>query len=806
MDALLQDLRFALRSFRRTPGVIAVIVLSLGLAIGANATVYTWMEALLFHPLPAVPQADRLVSVATATPDGEDWSLSYPAYLDWRASARGLEGIAVADFTQLSLRTTDQAERVWGLYISGNYFDVIQVRPVLGRAITPADETDRSPVAVISHSLWTRRFQGDSAVVGRHVALNGRDIEIIGVTPPRFGGTMAGLNFDLFTPVTLEPVLASRQWLNDRGNRWLDVVGRLRDGVSLAQAREDMNRVAAAVAEAHPEDPGRAASIEPLSDEGVQSILYPVFTALLGVTVLVLLIACFNVANLMLVRATARRKEISVRLAVGADRGRVVRQLLTESLLLALMAGGAGLAIAVWAKGLFLALVPATPFPVTTQLDINYRTFVFALAISLGTAIVFGLIPALRASRPDLLPGLKDESAATGSTRSRLRSSLVVAQVALSIVSLIAAGLFLRSLQKAQAVDPGIENPDQVLLVATDLSLAGYSDSAGAILAGRVLEQARALPGVKEASLASMVPLGFGGTSSSVFAIQDYEPAQDENMSIIINRVSSHYFETMGIPLVHGRGIAAVDRAGGAKVAVVNEEFAARYIRQPNPVGVLINGGGDDWITVVGIARNGKYGTLNEAPMPLVYLPIEQSWRDAFTLQVRTADEPTTLVEPLRRLFAQLDPGLPFLDPRTLAEHMGAALMANRIGGWLLSVFGLLALALSAIGIYSVVAYSVSRRVREIGLRVALGAGRREVMGLIVGHSMRLVLLGLLIGGVLGVGVGQLLRAQLFGISPGDPITFAAIGGLLIVVALAASWIPARRAARIEPLVALRSE
>jgi predicted permease len=806
MDQLLQDLRFTLRGFRRTPGLITVVVLSLGLAIGANATVYAWMEALLFHPLPAVPRADRLVDVSAARLDGGDFSLSYPAYLDWRENARAFDGLAVGDFTQLNLRTDDQAERVWGVYVSGNYFDVVQVRPLLGRALHLEDETGAARVAVISHALWQRRFQGDSSIVGRHVTLNTTDLEIVGVAPPRFGGTMAGLNFDLFTPVTLEPVLASQQWLHDRGNQWLDVIGRLKDGMTLEQARQDMNRVAAAVGEMHPEDPGRAASVQPLHEEGIQSILLPVFSALIGITALVLLIACFNVANLMLARATARRKEISVRLAVGAGRSRIVRQLLTESLLLAAAAGSAGLVIAVWARGLFLALVPATPFPVTTELGINWRTYVFALVLSVVTAIVFGLVPALRASRPDVLPALKDEAAASGGSRSRLRSALVVAQVSLSLVSLVAAGLFLRSLERAQSVDPGIQGPDRILLTATDLSLAGYSDSAGAAMVPRILERVRSIPGVEAASLATMVPLGFGGTSSSGMMVEGYEPAEDENMSIEINRVSDGYFRTMGVPLVAGRGIEEQDRYDARLVAVVNETFASRYIRQANPVGARINAGGENWITIVGIARDGKYHSLSEAPMPLVYLPLSQSWRDAFTLQVRTPQNPTLLVEPIRRAMVELDPGLPFLDPRTMADHMGAALFANRIGGWLLSVFGLLALTLSAIGIYSVVAYSVSRRIREIGLRVALGAARRDVMGLILGQSMRLVLIGLVIGSVLAVGVGQLLRSQLFGISPGDPVTFAAIGTLLVLVALTASWIPARRAARIDPLVALRSE
>ena len=805
MDTLLQDLRYTFRGFRRTPGIIAVIILSLGLGIGANATVYSWMEALLFHPLPVVPQAKDLVNVSAAGPDGSDWSLSYPAYLDWRANIRSVD-IAIADPTQLSLRTGDQAERVWGMYVSGNYFDVLKISPLLGRGLYLADEKTNEPVAVISHSLWQRRFNSDSSIVGRSIVLNGQEVTVVGVAPARFGGNEVGLNFDLWAPVTLEPMLAGRRDLTDRGDRWLDVVGRLKEGVVLAQAREDLNRVARAVFEVHPEDPAPYANVEPLREEGAQAALLPVFSALIGVTILVLLIGCFNVANLMLARATARRKEISVRLAVGAGRGRIVRQMLTESTVLALLAGTAGIVIASWSHGLFLAMVPATPLPITGELTLDYRTFLFALGVSLVTALVFGLVPALRASRPDVLPALKDEAQAASSGRSRLRSALVVGQVSLSIVSLIAAGLFLRSLQKAQAVDAGFSDPAHLLLVDTDLSLAGFSDSAGTVLLRRLVERAGSLPGVSHASVATMVPLGFGGSSSSGISVQGYEPAPDENMSVEVSRVGADYFQTMGIDLVAGRGITAEDRVGSARVAVVNQAFVNRYVAGKNPLGALLNAGGDDWITIVGVTADGKYHLLNESPHPLLYLPIEHSWRDAFTLHLRTGQDPRAMIEPLRRAFREIDPDLPFLDARTMDEHMGAALFVNRLGGWLLAVFGLLALTLSTLGIYSVVAYSVSRRVREIGLRVALGAAKRDILGLIMGHSMRLVLLGLLIGGILGVGVGQLLRSQLFGISPGDPVTFGGIALLLISIALLASWLPARRAARIDPLVALKSE
>jgi predicted permease len=806
MDNFFQDLKYAVRALRRTPGVVAVIIVSLGLGIGANTTVYSWMEAFLFHPLPLVPAPDRLVNVRSAAPDGSDWSMSYPTYLDWRDNARAFEGIAVADMIQLSLRTDAQADRVWGMLVSGNYFDVAGVRPLLGRGFLPDEESNAAPVAVIGYGLWQRKFSGDSSVVGRSMMLNGQDVTIVGVAPARFGGTAVGLNFDLWTPVTLAPMLTGRNWLGERGSQWLDVIGRLRPGVTIEQARADLNDVAARVAETNPDPLTRHASVTALNTKGIQPILTPVFSALLAVTLLVLLIACANVANLMLARATARRKEISVRLAVGADRKRIVRQLLTESLVLALLAGLAGVLFAIWARDLMLVLIPATPFPVQGAIPLSYRTFLFALVVSLATALMFGLVPALRASRPDLLPALKDEANSAGPLRSRLRSVLVVAQVSLSLTSLIAAGLFLRSLQKAQAVDPGFADPDRLLLVSSDVSLAGYRDRAGPRMVDRLLERVRALPGVRQASVATMTPLGFGGSSSSAVRVEGYEPAKDENMSVELNLVSPGYFETMAIPLVAGRVIGESDRPGGLPVAVVNEAFVARYIRRAQPIGVRFNAGGEEWISIVGVVKNGKYHSLSEAPTPLIYQPIGQQWRDAFTLTVRTAGDPHAMVETVRRIYASLDPNLPFLDPRSMTENMGAALFANRMGGYLLGGFGLLALALSAIGIYSVVAYSVSRRIREIGLRVALGAGRRDVLGLVIGQSMKLVMAGLAMGLAFGLVVGRLVQSQLFGISPNDPVTFASIALLLGSIGLAASWIPARRAARIDPLVALKSE
>jgi len=531
-----------------------------------------------------------------------------------------------------------------------------------------------------------------------------------------------------------------------------------------------------------------------------------VFGALLAVTGIVLLIACANVANLLLARAAARRREVGIRLAVGASRTRLVRQLLTESLALALIAGAIGVVVALWARDLMMVLIPAAPFPIGLEFRVDLRVLGFALGVTLLTALLFGLAPALQASNPDLVPTLKDDIGFGHPKRARLQSTLVVSQVALSLVSLVCAGLFLRSLLSARTVDAGFRDPEHVLLVSTDLTLAGIrGDSATTSLTQRLLERVRAVPGVEAAAAAEMVPLGFGGNSSSGATIEGYQPRPNENTSIRRSAVTSDYFRVMGIPIVRGRPIGPADASGPLSV-VVNETFARRYWPGLDPIGRRVDQGAG-WMTVVGVAKDGKYSQLSEDPEALIYQPMGYTFAASdFTVHVRATGEPTALAPALRRAFGETSADLPFLDVRTMAEHMQAALFVQRIGAYLLAGFGLIALLLCGIGIYGVLSYGVSQRTREIGVRVALGAGQRNVVGLVVGRAMRLSAVGLVIGLGAALLAGQLLRAQLFGISPRDPLTFASIALLLGAVALVASWIPARRAARVDPIVALRSE
>ncbi len=800
----LQDLRYAFRGLRRAPGLTLVIVASLALAIGANTAVFAWMEGFVLRPYPVVPEPGQLAWLNTRAPNGDDWSVSYPTLKDWDRGAHTTVGIAGYDMAQVNLRADGQSGRAWTVLATGNYFDLLGVRPAAGRLFAPADEDAAAHVAVLGHGYWQRRFGSDPGVVGRDVTLNGHGFTIIGVAPPRFGGMSVGLVFDVYVPFTVQPLLTPGNQLAERGWQSLEAFARFRSGISLVQGRADLEQVAADVARANNIE-GEGILVRPLHQQGAAEVLLPVLSALLGVTLVVLLIACANIANVLLARAGARSKEIGVRLALGARRGRIVRQLLTESALLAAAGCAAGLFLAWWGRNGLMAFVPAAPFPIDVDLQINGRVILFAVALTGLTTLLFGLAPALRASRPDLVPVLKDEVSGLGVTRSLLRHGLVVSQVALSLVALVCAGLFLRALQRADTLDLGIGEPERVLVVSTNPYLSGYTDSTGPALVERVLQRVRALPGVTAASFSSHAPLGFGGSSSQGIGVAGYTPARDENMSIQYAMVSDQHFQTTGLPVLRGRGIGAEDREGSPPVVVVNEAFARRFFQDRDPLGQTITRGGDTAL-VVGVVPTGKYNQISEAPRPFVWRPLSQNWRISLHLMVRAAGDPKALIEPLRRELASVDATLPFLDPRTMTEQTLPATIGQRIGARMLGLFGALALLLSALGIYGVMAYTVSLRTRELGIRLALGAAGESVVRLVLGQSARLALAGLVLGGGLAYGAGSLLQSQLLGVSAADPATYAVIAGLLLAVALVATAIPARRASRIDPIRALRAE
>jgi len=805
MSTLWQDVRYALRTLRKSPGFALVAVLTVGLAIGANTTVFTWMERLVLHPLPVIPEADRLALLGSARRGGAPSQITYAMFQAWREGARTFDGVAAQAPVQLSLRAAGPVQRAWGVFASWNLFRTLRVRPAIGRDFLPDEEARGAPVAVISHALWLRAFAGDSAVVGRQAALNGRDFTIVGVLPRRFLGTDVGLSYDVWVPLTLRETLRpERDVLANPGHHWLWGVGRLKPGVGLDQARRDLDGVQRGLEDAGLAVAGVTVAVRPLGATAQGSAIRTVTTVLLGITVLVLLVACANLANMLLARAAMRSREMGVRLAVGAGRWRLVRQLLTESAAIALAGGGLGVLIALWASDALRGFVPPSPVPIGLEMYLDWRVLGTAGLVTLGTVLAFGLVPALRATGVDVTRSLRAEPGAPSRRGSRLQSVFVCTQIALSLVSLVCAGLFLRALQSVRAVDVGLREPELVLLVSTNLFRAGVSDSAGPAVVDRLLGEVAAVPGVRSASAANWVPLGPGG-GSSVF-VWVGGSADSSGMALVhYNGVAPDYLATMGIALLRGRGITADDRGGREPVAIVNEAFAARHWPGRDPLGRRIRFPDRRWHTVVGVARNVRLA-LGEAPEPAVYTALAQDYAPDLVLHVRATADPRSLVPALRRAFQRVHPGLPFVDVRTLAEEMGFATLLQKVASWMLASFGALALALATVGLYGVMAFSVAGRTREIGVRVALGADRMAIARMVLVGALRLVVVGMGIGGILALGAGRLVRSQILGVSPTDPVTFLGAGLLLTGVAGLAAWLPARRAAAVDPVVALRAE
>ncbi len=809
MSTIWHDIRFALRSFAREPGLTLVAVLSLGLGIGASATVFTWLQGMVLDPLPAVPEWERLVVADTKSPEGGTWSVSWPDFHDWRESA-GTVDLTAWQMMQVGIRDgSGPTERAWGMLTSGNYFEDLQVGATIGRLLRMDDERNRTPVAVLGHGYWQRRFASDSGVVGRTISLNGAAYTIVGVAAPRFGGTYIGLNLNLYVPITTLPLLTTdgEVALQDRQRRSLGVVGRLKPGATIEQAAAELDPLARRVGAAGGLAEPLGAVVRAHNTVDAPGAMRPVLSALLVLAGLVLLIACANIANLLLARAIARRREVAVRMAVGASRSRLVRQLLTESLTLAAVAGAFGVFVSLWGRDLMLALLPAVPYPVGLNFELEPRVIAFAVAITAGAAVAFGLVPALQASRPELVPTLKDEIGDGAGTRGRLQGALVVAQVALSLVTLVSAGLFVRTLDRYRNMDTGMRSLDRVLLVGTDLRLSGVSnDSAQVAVVRGLLERVRNLPGVDAAATARAVVLGPGPIATTAMTIDGYASRPNENLNIGLNLVSGDYFKTTGIDLLDGRDFRDADLADGAAVAVVNEAFVRKYLAGRTAIGATLRIGGGQPVSIVGVVATSKYDSYTEGPTPMVFRPLGiGAGPAAFTLHVRsTGANPLDLTASIRTAFAEVSGELPFLDPRSMADFTTIPYWPQKIGAIMLASVGVLALLLAAIGIYGVMSYTVNRRAREIGVRVALGAERRDVIGLVVGRALRLAGLGLLVGGGAALGAGQLLESQLEGVSPSDPLTFATIIGLLGLVALLASWLPARRAAKADPLVVLR--
>ncbi|MBI4875904.1 MAG: ABC transporter permease [Acidobacteria bacterium] len=810
---MLRDALHALRSFRQNPGFTAVVVLSIALGIAANTTVFSIVNGLLLGDLP-VHEPDRLVGFAGGR------SMSYPDYIDYRDQTREVfEGVS-AHFPVVpaSIGGDGKPERIWGQVVSGNYFSVIGVKPVLGRGVSVEEDqaAGRDAVVVLSHSLWRRRFGSDPAVAGRTVALNGQTYAVIGVAPPGFRGTDRGIVAEFWAPLAMfaqiMPDLAKGNPTQQRNNQWLMVNARLKPGVSREQALAAVAVIKNRIDETHFKGDQRRRNRPVALDKaggligGTGKQAFGLMSVLMVVVGFVLLIACANVANLLLARATARQKEIAIRLSVGASRGRLVRQLLTESILLSLLGAFAGFVLAFWAASAISSFQVPFPFPIVFDFRPDLRVLAFAAALAMCTGVFFGLAPALRATRPDLLAALKNEMSVFGRVRRfGLRNALVVVQVALSLVLLTGSGLFLRSLQRASSIDIGMR-PDNVLLMAMDPKLHRYSPERTQRFISQLRERVSALPGVRGVTFLDSIPLSIGGTSNAVKTETGKDGVKSVNADIY--GVGSGFFKTMQLPLRRGRDFNL--RTDGADVAIVNELLARELFGDTDPLGQRIASAGQK-LTIIGVAGNSKSRTLGEEPRACAFLFLESKPEDVMSfygisIAVKTVGPPRKLVRAVREQIAALDPTLAVFNTETMQEHVNKALLIPRVCAVLLAVFGGIGLTLAGIGLYGVMSYSTRRRTREFGIRMAIGAPQGSVLRMVLGQGLQVAGLGLAIGLGIALSVTRFAASLLYGISATDVVTFTAVPAVLLGVALAAILVPALRASRIDPIQALRYE
>jgi putative ABC transport system permease protein len=803
VSTLLQDIRYALRTLAKTPGVTLIAVLTLGLGIGATATVFSCVNALFLRPF---PYADPLALVALRSDNpARGWigsSVSYPNFADWREQAQSYTGMAAHSGQSFNMSGGDEPERLEGEAISWNMFGLLGVAPMLGRDFVPADdEPGAAPVVLLSAALWERRFGADSALVGRSISLNGRPYTVVGIMPPPHQ-----FPDDAQLWVTL-----SRPRTERRGMNFLNVIGRLRDGVTAEAAHAELVGIAGRLAAQYPDDNRDwSASVVPLREDEVGEYK-TVLALMMGAVGFVLLIACANVANLLLSRAAARHREMAIRAALGAGRLRIVRQLLTESVLLALGGAVLGIVIALWGVDLIVAAVPADR-PFWMVFTIDQRVLAFTAAVALGTGLLFGLAPAWQVTRTDLHDSLKEGSrgAGTGGGRQRLRHTLVVAQVALSMILLVGAALMIRSFLRLQRVDPGFDRQN---MLASTVVLSGQRYDSTRARAGffeDLLSRLRALPGVTGAAASQAPPLS-GSGSTSTFTVEGQTVQTGEQPEGNWQAVTGGYLTLLGVPITRGRDLTDRDVRDSARVAVVNRTMAERFWPGDDPLGKRFRFGGADeadseWFTIVGVAGNVRHGRLGEPPENQFYIAYSQAAYRGMVVLLRTAGDPTALAPALRREVRAVDPQLPVFELETMNEMYRQSLWEQRLYGAMFGSFAAVALLLAAVGLYGVMAYMVTLRTHEIGVRMALGAQRRDMLRLVVRRGLTLAGLGVAIGLVGAFAVTGLLRGFLFGVTATDPLSFLGIPLILSLVALLASWVPARRATRVDPILALRYE
>ncbi len=805
MGVLWQDLRYGVRTLIKNPSFTIVAVLALALGIGSTTAIFSVVNAVLLKPLP-YQEPTKLVQVRSENPSQvfDTGVVAALDFIDWRKQNETLSGIALYANRAYNTRFDGEAERLRGAGVSAGLFEVLGVRPALGRGFTLLEEKAGSDqVVVLSHRLWERRFDKNPAVLGKTVVINARSYTVVGVMPPTF--QFPNADTEMWAPFPFDS-----PGMQERGNHSYHVVGRLKPGVSLAQASAQLNVVARQLEKQYPDtNSGYAVALVPLYEQVVKDVR-PALLTLVGAVASVLLIACANVANLLLARAATRSKEIAIRTALGASRARLVRQLLTESVLLALLGGAAGFVLAYWGVDLLIALSPKN-LPRIQEIGIDGQVLGFTLLVALATGVLFGLVPALQASRTDTNETLKDggRGSSGGKAGLRVRNLLVVGEVALALVLLVTAGLLIQSFVRLQSVSPGF-NPQNVLSAQLTLPLARYKEDRQQIaFFDQVLGRIRTLPGARMVSAVATLPLS-GNSASLSFNIEgrpEARPGKADSAGYLV--IGPDYLQTMGIPLIRGRDLSLGDTPTTRRVALINQTFARRYFPGQDPIGKRLTTSDlkeGKWALIVGVVGDIKHEKLEDKPRPEIYLPYTQAMWPTMSILVRTATAPESLTAALRAQVAAVDPDQPVGMIRTMEQVVSESIAQPRFNTLLIASFATIALVLAAVGIYGVMAYSVNQRTHEIGIRMALGAAQKDILGLVVGQGMLLALSGVAIGAVAAFAITRVLESLLYGVSAADPATFAFVAVILVTIALVACYLPARRATRVDPMIALRHE
>jgi predicted permease len=822
MRNFIKDIRFALRTLAKNPGFAAIGIVTLALGMAVNTTLFSVVNGFLLRPLP-VPHPEQITVFALKQPSVEGTHrFSYPTFEDLRDRAESFSDVFAYRITLAGVSVDHNSDHCLIGRVSGNYFSALGVKPLHGRLILPTEghTLGADSVLVLGYSYWRRRFAGDPDIVGKKVEINGHAFTVVGVTPQEFHGTYSVLDTDGYVPLSAETGddsddTVTKMWTS-RIARTLTIMGRLKPDKTLKQAQASLNVVAERIAEAHPDtEKGITVRVFPEKlarpDPDPENPIPATAIAFMCLAALVLLVACFNIANVLLVRATVRQREMAIRAALGAGRTRLVRQYLTESLLLALLGGGAGLLLASWAAGFLSSLSLGTDLPIRLDFRPDARVYLFALAVAFLTALIVGMMPALRTARTNVSSILHEggRGSSAGPRRQFARNTLVVAQVAGSLVLLIVAGLFVRSLGKAEKINLGF-NPDHVLDLSVDVEQVGYKEAQARSAYREIDNRIRALPGVASVAEGFTVPMGYVGAGDRIW-IQEhpYEPGQ-QPPDVSYNMVTPSYMDTLQIPLLKGRKFSDADSEKAPLVAIVNQTMAKKFWPSEDSVGkhFSIKGANGPFIEVVGVVQDGKYQNVTETPQPFFYLPTEQSYESLRTIHVRAKVPPQSLALQIQSVIHEVVPDVPITEVKPMNEALQGAngFFLFRFGAQLTSTMGLLGLVLAVVGIYSVVSYAAAQRTQEIGIRVAMGASPNDILKMVLRQGLTVVGVGLAVGLALALAGTRVLGNLILGVKPTDPPTFAVVLGLLAAIALFACWVPARRATRIDPLVALRYE